>query len=200
MKNSECMKESRLYKALCEFKGAEGDEDSLLGKFEDIAKAAFYTGHFVVNNEYRIYITDLEFYYHEDKGTIKDKVKYHRNYENDELPYFPIGSLHPHKSGVDVTFENPNSPEQFRASFLIRGYEERGNDYNFAFKNEIKNQTKPTYLLDDLFGGALFLSVESMSIKWIDEDDKTVSEQKQPSRKKRVNVNSDREWRFIKQY
>lgn len=195
----EKLNQSRLYKALCDFKGANGKIDNLTAQFEDIAKAAFYTGHFLVNDTNRIYITDIEFYYHEDNGAIKDEVKYHRNDKKETLPYFPIGSLHPHQSGVDITFENPNCSEQYRASFLIRGYEIRDTNYNCIYKNEISNKTRPTYLWDDLFGETPFLSLGHLNLRWIDEDDKT-AEQHPPLTDYRVHIKPEKNhnWRYSK--
>lgn len=97
-----------------------------------------------------IYPTAIELYYHEEgDNRFKDPIMYHtndrKNYDYyiekngqlkesksktpiyfdrrgiDSLPYFPIGSLNPHSSGIDVTFEN--SKERYRASFLIREYD-----------------------------------------------------------------------------
>ena len=74
------MKHSNLYLALQKFKGAQGDERHLAKSFEQIAKAAFYSGYFRVNkgrnDEYKIKLTGVEFYYHEDNGEIKDPKKY----------------------------------------------------------------------------------------------------------------------------
>ena len=78
--------------------------------------------------------TAIELYYHEEgKGRFKDPIMYHtndrkvwtkENYFNDRgiegLPYYPIGSLNPHTSGIDITFEN--AKKRYRASFLIREY------------------------------------------------------------------------------
>ena len=96
-----------------------------------------------------IYPTVLELYYHEEgPGRFKDPIMYHTNdrkyydYYLDangkekshgpqsqhffekrgikELPYYPVGSLNPHTSGIDITFENPD--KEYRASCLIREY------------------------------------------------------------------------------
>ena len=98
----------------------------------------------------KIYPTVIELYYHEEKEDgFKDPIMYHtkdrkyydyylnkqghltqhgknsRNYFEkrgiSDLPYFPLGSLNPHASGIDITFENPD--KQYRASFLIREYD-----------------------------------------------------------------------------
>lgn len=78
--------------------------------------------------------TAIELYYHEeDEGRFKDPIMYHSNdgmlakrgpymkkRRMTEIPFFPIGSLNPHPSGIDITFEN--KAERYRASFLIREY------------------------------------------------------------------------------
>lgn len=191
------MSESRLLRTLREFKGAEGDEANLTSAFVSIAKAAFYSGYFLVNETSKVYITEIEFYYHEDKGLIKDNVKYHRNYGTEEFPYFPLGSLHPHKSGVDLTFENQE--KGFRASFLIRGYKILDKAGNLLYSNKDGKQTRPTYLWDDLFGEASFLTGNQISLRWIDESNLNNEELLPPQT--RINVNdagSKRFWRYTK--
>ena len=108
--------------------------------FEPCA-AKILAGHFLVTNTEGekpivriIQPTAIELYYHEEgEGRFKDPIMYHtndrkvwskENYFKDRgiegLPYYPIGSLNPHTSGIDVTFEN--AKEHYRASFLIREY------------------------------------------------------------------------------
>ena len=85
--------------------------DKLTIQFENIAQVVF-NGRFVVNGEYEIYPIEIEFYYHdEEKGTIIEPQMYHIK----ELPYFPIGSLCPNRSGVDMTFEREG---KYRASVV----------------------------------------------------------------------------------
>ena len=121
---------------LTEFDGRGLNKDQLTQKFKEIAKAALYGGHFCVNDDFCIYLHEIEFYYHsenEAESTIHDWAMYHRG---SNIEYFPVGSLHPHKSGIDVTFERKGS---YRASFLIRKY---------RIGKEIINS--PTYLREDL--------------------------------------------------
>ena len=108
--------------------------------FEPCA-AKILAGHFLVTNTEGekpvvriIQPTAIELYYHEEgEGRFKDPIMYHTNdrkvwskekYFKDRgiegLPYYPIGSLNPHTSGIDITFEN--AKERYRASFLIREY------------------------------------------------------------------------------
>lgn len=145
------------------FDGAGLSEDQLTEKFKEIARAALYGGCFVINkatrDEYKIYIHEVEFYFHSENENKEKRVcdwaMYHRN-SKDILPYFPVGSLHPHKSGVDVTFENEE--KQYRASFLIRKYEER------SASDEVRN--KPSYLCEDLFGYTGCLCGDGPRIEW----------------------------------
>ena len=69
---------------------------------------------------------------------------------------FPLGSLHPHNSGIDITFEREGA---YRASFLIRKYR-IGKD---IFKN-------PTYLREDLIGYTGCILGDGLRISWIDDD------------------------------
>ena len=72
--------ESRLFQALKAFKGADGCEANLFEEFKKIAEAAFFSGYFLINggckDAYKLKLTCIEFYYHEDDGNIKDKRKY----------------------------------------------------------------------------------------------------------------------------
>lgn len=98
-------------------------------------------GHFMVKSQEGnrpairiIQPTAIELYYHEEgEGRFKDPIMYHtndrkvwskENYFKDRgiegLPYYPIGSLNPHTSGIDITFES--AKKRYRASFLIREY------------------------------------------------------------------------------
>ena len=95
--------ESRLFQALKAFKGAEGCEANLFEEFKKIAEAAFFSGYFLINggckDVYKLKLTCIEFYYHEDDGYIKDKIKYLKG--KDEFGY-ALGAVCPNPSGVDV--------------------------------------------------------------------------------------------------
>ena len=101
-------------------------------------------------------------------------------YHKGTLPYFPMFTLYPNRSGVDVTFENKK--QKTRASFLIRGYEykdvggkpEEIEEYVNTESSSLKVDTegniiehfRPQYLWEDLFGNA---SIDkSLIIKWVD--------------------------------
>ena len=122
---------------LSQFIGAESESD-LFGKFKRLADNFLYGGYIQVRNEYRIYIQTVEFYFHSEKEDgIKDPIVYHRNgRELDEVPYFPLMTLHAHISGFDITFENPTL--QYRASALIRAYEIKSKDGKYLYWNNSK--------------------------------------------------------------
>ena len=124
-------------------------------------------GHFEVKNNVdganitrEIYPTVIELYYHEENdGGFQDPIMYHTDYRKrselkakretyftltglDSLPYYPIGSLNPHTSGIDVTFEN--SEKHYRASFLIR-------EYKVIYENKKERTVEnSTEIYDDL--------------------------------------------------
>lgn len=169
--------------------------DKLTIQFENIAQVVF-NGRFVVNGEYEIYPIEIEFYYHdEEKGTIIEPQMYHIK----ELPYFPIGSLCPNRSGVDMTFEREG---KYRASFLIRGYTYKSLVDGEVYTNrDISKKAivfKPQYLWEDLFGNATLFK-QGLSIMWVDNDEFNKVRIKSSAR---INVHkiegeeTDRMWRF----
>lgn len=100
------------------------DVNALTDLFTNLAPYFLSGGYLQVRDEYRIYPTTIEFYFHSENGGIQDPIVYHRNkrmiVDCMELPYFPLMSLHAHDSGYDITFEKKN---QYRASALIRAYQ-----------------------------------------------------------------------------
>ena len=122
-----------LKECLEKFNGAPKEKDynarisALEEKFVLLAKKLLYGGYLMVGNDYRIDISIVEFYYHEEKNMgieprIQDTIVYHRNgrYPGDPVPPFQTMSLHAHTSGYDITFEDPKG--RYRASALIREY------------------------------------------------------------------------------
>ena len=85
-----------------------------------------YGGYIRVRDDYAIFISKVEFYYHEEEATpgegIIDGIVYHRDgrFINRDVPYFPIMTLHSHWSGFDISFEKESG--HYRASALIRQY------------------------------------------------------------------------------
>ena len=91
----------------------------------------------------RIYPHTVEFYYHEEEGSLKDYIVYHRHkreFENvtRKVGFFTPGTLNAHQSGIDITFESEKG--KYRASALVRAFEVDG-----------VVDTRSTYLYDHLF-------------------------------------------------
>ncbi len=128
----------------------------LANLFRPIAKQLLYGGCFEVYSNgklvRKVYPYTVEFYYHEETaGGFKDYIVYHRNKistidgkEIENVPYFKLGSINAHQSGIDITFESKK--DQFRASALIRAfrYEKEGTEII---------DTRSTYLYDQLLTG-----------------------------------------------
>ena len=163
----------KLFKGVIDEPSEKMKLDSLNNQFSLMAEELLYGGYFLIDNEKKIYLDDVEFYYHEEEanlmqkgvksystnglynGKIKDPIMYHTNdHEGRELPYFKIGRLHLHASGVDVTFEN--GEKHYRASFLIRGFHVEGE--------------KPDLCSTHIFDEMLYMGVplgKPIEIKWI---------------------------------
>lgn len=194
-----------LKEKLSQFIGSESESD-LSSKFNDLADNFLYGGYIQVRNEYRIYIQTVEFYFHSEKEDgIKDPIVYHRNGNGlDEVPYFPLMTLHAHISGFDITFENPTL--QFRASALIRAYEIKSKDGKYLYWNVSKEafeksdtykcNTQSTYLYSFLNGFALTDKAETpeQQIIWIDSPrEKCIAPQ--PG-KRRISPKAINKWRY----
>lgn len=97
--------------------------DGVKQRMRKLAETFLFGGYINVRDQYHIYLRTVEFYYHEEDGTEKDPIMYHRNnyYVAGEIPYFNPLSFNSHDTGVDITFENKD--EHIRASVLIRAYE-----------------------------------------------------------------------------
>lgn len=189
---------------LSEFSGAQGKtekdrEKSLLPAFRQIAGKLLYGGHFVVTDGNgdvvrNVYLHKVEFYYHEEgdgDGLLKDYIVYHRNPEDpaktpNPLPPFPIGSLHTHVSGVDITFEDNHNPDNpaYRASALVRAFrvEEVKDLVGVSFPQGIDDRS--TYFYNALFMGVNVLDGR-ISVHWCDND---VQQCEIPQMKPRRNV------------
>lgn len=172
---------------LSEFSGAQGEtekerETSLMPAFLQIAGKLLYGGHFVVKDENdevvrNVYIHSIEFYYHEEgDGLVKDYIVYHRNPDNPEktpnpLSPFPLGSLHTHVSGVDLTFEDNRHPDNpaYRASALVRAFrvEVVKDTAGVPFSAEVDERS--TYFYNALFMGVNVLDGK-LSVQWIDNN------------------------------
>ena len=178
---------SKLIEQLIKFQDSRrNNSEDLEISFEKLAKYLLYGGHFHCSERYDLYITSVEFYYHEEIGDndkrIVDPIMYHRNVKDKPVvPYLNVGTLYPHWSGVDITFEDNKS--HYRASALIRSYRvvqlkpER---------LELKESDLSTYVYDYLFDG-LSVDKEKTTIDWI--DDKVLFLDCKVNAYKRKNVN-----------
>ena len=154
------------------------NETELQGLFENLAPSFLYGGYIKVRDDYRVYIKTVEFYFHSEKENgIHDPIVYHRNSRDlEEVPYFPLLSLHAHSSGFDITFESKSG--EYRASALIRSYEVLANDGSylkwekisdtksmFRKHSDYRYNTQSTYLYSLLNGFSLG---NSNDIEWVD--------------------------------
>ncbi|MFR9502809.1 MAG: hypothetical protein SNI49_09670 [Rikenellaceae bacterium] len=84
------------------FENANRTEENLPILFNKIAEYFLLKGYFFVNETKRVYICDVEFYYHEEKeGGIKDWIMYHRDNhpnckDNKPVAYFKLGQFNAH--------------------------------------------------------------------------------------------------------
>jgi len=146
-------------------------EDSIGETFKETCADKILRGYFLINNEYILDVKSIELYYHEENGPIKDHIMYHtsEHYPNEKvrvgdngLPYFELGTLNFHQSGVDITFEKEN---EYRASFLIREYrilKKTVSVLNLEHKYDIHS----THIFDDVFYLGIPVSGQ-LDIKWV---------------------------------
>ena len=159
-----------LLETLTKFNGGSCVEE-LDEKFSKIASAFLYGGYIDVNNVYKVYIKTVEFYFHsEAENGVHDPIVYHRNKNEQKIPYLPLMTLHAHNSGFDITFESEAG--EYRASALIRSYEVKNGDKylkwnknHFEENDERCFNTQSTYLYFLLNG---FPLGEFNGIKWVD--------------------------------
>lgn len=128
-------------------------------EFEHIAQIVL-AGHFLIRGDKRDIIvrpTCVEFYYHEEwENGIKDFIVYHRNSKESIKPIFPLGTLHNHVSGIDITFERGNDAKNaVRASMLIREFEIDG-----------RNENRSTLLYEAFYQQSSIFN--GISIEWVD--------------------------------
>lgn len=170
----------------------EINESTIRDRFQDIARSIIYGGYIDVYGEFKIYAKTIEFYFHEEEGSIKDPIVYHRNGKYGDLlpvpPYFPMMSLHAHMSGFDITFESEVG--KYRASALIRKYTVYKNDDTLI----VDNAHQSTYLYNYLNG---FPLDSDKRILWIDVNNNSTMKLSDGS--KRKNVYSGEKWKREKQ-
>ena len=130
-------------------------------QFCQMAKELLYGGYFLIEGKKRLYLDDIEFYYHEEGSDgLKDPIMYHTNDnegKGNEIPYFEMGRLNLHISGVDVTFEN--EAKHYRASFLIRGFHVDDHEYD----------EHSTHVYDEMLYMGFPLG-KPIEIEWVSED------------------------------
>lgn len=148
-----------LSQAIADFNPVTATEDSIKDQFRSIAEAVFNSGYFLVNGVRRIYPTDIEFYLYSEYDTKEEwRRDFNMYHKGADVPYFPKeGSVYPHRSGVDYTFESPD--KHYRASFLIRAYE---------VLPDGRKEDHPTYLWEDMFGECR-CDGNGLNVIWKDE-------------------------------
>lgn len=177
------------------------DDTELSTIFKRLAPNFLYGGYIQVHNNYKVFIRTVEFYFHSEKDHgIHDPIVYHRNGRDfEEVPYFPLMTLHAHTSGFDITFESETG--KYRASALIRSYEvkDKNDEYltwdkkkgMFVKSKEYGHNTQSTYLYALLNGFALG---NENGIKWRDSPR---AKSKDITEKPRQNVfQSGNEWEY----
>lgn len=165
------------------------DKDDKNGKISEAFKPIAETilsGYFKVtkNNSdsfVTVHPTCVEMYYHEEgegEDKIKDYIVYHRD-SNDgkRMPVFPIGVLHNHVSGIDITFEKVVDELPVRFSALIREFwidksnkkEEQTEKYgeeNIKVYTESDPEKRSTYLYEALY--SQYSVFDGFSVQWVD--------------------------------
>ncbi len=185
-----------LLECLSKFSGAKGEtrekrEESLIAPFRAIATKLIHGGYFAVSDKegvrYRIYIHSIEFYYHEEIESGEDKrvcdwVMYHRNpLYGRKKESLATGSLFPHDSGVDITFEDQQDKAEdvrYRASALIRSFQVTtgDNETMVVFEDCPKHieqgsrdvEYYPTHLLQYLLNK---IQLPTIQIEWKEKND-----------------------------
>ena len=148
-----------LPEALARFRGADGKEENLTEQFRLLADYLLHGGYIAAGDNRRVYLRDIEFYYHEEEGPVKDPVMYHRDTKTTRPPYLPLATLYPHQSGIDITFENP--ARRYRASALVRGYNLLDGDAPLPAGYE----TRSTYLYEALLCGPSL--ADGIRLAWV---------------------------------
>lgn len=163
-------------------KGDEDKDEKLGQRFKEIAHLIL-CGYFLVrrNNSdayVKVHPTCVEFYCHEE-GEGDDKIHdfsvYHRNKDNGKelKALFPLGVLHNHVSGIDITFEKGEDAAQaIRLSALIREFsvdDSHKNGTDLCSSAKVQNIRKPTYLYDALY--SQYSVFDGFSVQWVDGPD-----------------------------
>lgn len=160
--------------------------------FQAIAKTILSGAFRITSLSRTVYVvpTCIEFYYHDEIESEKvpvdaiigasdseyaacDPIVYHRNdAAHPNRPLFPIGTLHNHVSGIDITFERgASSSSAVRVSVLIREFKMFGESDEIRDVLEYKeddfgSETRSTYLYGALF--SQFSIFDGFEVKWVD--------------------------------
>ena len=197
-----------LQECLEAFQGAERGNTALdremcvEADFKILAKKFIYGGYLKVGDDYKVFIKNVEFYYHEEEESVMDNYVYHRNGKfkssivnghDRTVPYFPIMTLHSHWSGIDITFENPN--KKYRASVLIREYaiydvrekkyvywDTKNKEFNYVLSDKPIKDNRSSYLIYYLNGFSIQKDQKSR-VEWIDTMPKSYGNVFQKTRK-----------------
>ena len=204
---------TKLEEVLKPFTGANGNESRLNSQFKNLANYFLLNGYFLINNQVKVYLRSIEFYYHEENGVIKDPITYHKNTTKHIVPYYPIGLMNMHQSGIDITFESEK--EQYRASMLIRGfnivnrtedltplYESRSTYIYEAFFMQfpIQNKIQLEWVEEPLnYLGAKISSQKRLNVSLYNDAGKKIKAEEMPEYEPTQNkkyVQDQRKWRF----
>jgi hypothetical protein len=145
----------------------------------------------------RVIPTTVEIYCHDENDSgEKDRIVYHKNAKNDksDKPYFSIGLLHNHVSGIDITFES--SKHRLRSSALIRGFRIENVNSNVLGMKIDKEDDMSTHLYEALF--SQFNIFDGFSIHWIDDYKKVNENDIVPQVRKNVAEYEDKDGKYEK--
>ncbi len=148
------------------------------------------SGYFKVTNNrdsssyVKVHPTCVEIYYHEEgpgNDKVKDYIVYHRDSVDGtkKKSVFPLGLLHNHVSGIDITFEKLTEGLPVRFSALIREFwvdksnkkEVENDNYGDPIKpcTEAEPETRSTYLYEALY--SQYSVFDGFSVQWVDDEE-----------------------------
>lgn len=151
----------KLIDVLSEFDGCDGNETKLWSKFKNLSKYFFFGGYLTVNGRRRIFLRDIEFYYHEEEGRVKDYSMAHRNTKTTREEYLATGEINALPTGMKISFENKE--KQYRAAMLIRGFSvvEPGEEMTEKY------DAYPTHLYQEIFRGLTLQ--DGIHLEWVED-------------------------------
>ena len=169
-------------------------DEGLSEAFRPIAEKIL-SGYFKVTNNrsssfVTVHPTCVEIYYHEEglgNDKVKDYIVYHRD-SNDgtrKASVFPLGVLHNHVSGIDMTFEKLVDGYPIRFSALIREFwidkrnkmEGENVDYgeeNIKVCTETEPEKRSTYLYEALY--SQYSIFDGFSVQWVNGSEDNMKE------------------------